>query len=458
MRAKLLSYVHSIKSSYWFVPSCMVLAAIFLALTVRYVALHDSLNWVQTGLWFGSVDTAAARALLTMVAGSVIGVAGVTFSITIVAVSFASANFGPRLIGNFMTDRGSQFTLGTFISTFVFCTLSLPVVQAPEHAAAMTSRDTASTALHVELALLLALLCVGVFIYFINHAAEKINIENIVADIGRQLSKQVQDAFPFHIALPIESINEGTPALPLHGDMSIQSHTGGYVQALAIEQLVERAEQLDVDIRLHYRPGDFVAPGDTLMSIYGATSIEESDQSELRGCLATGNQRTEPQNVLFRFEQLLEVIARSLSPGVNDPYTAITCFNWLKSPLTRALQRSSPGGGLVKVGRIRFVTVDITDILDTVFGSSIDYVADDTLVTLHVLALLAELSVSTGCDEHRKQLLEHLDHVAQSARRHAGGPSAHMVAERYEQARAVMTGVQESAQLRRDANWFGGSA
>jgi len=403
VRANLLQVLHEVKASYWFIPSCLVILATLLASMVRWLGSQESLAWIHTLHWFGQVDPAGARAMLTTIAGSVIGVAGVTFSITIVAVSFASANFGPRLIGNFMTDRGSQFTLGTFIGTFVYCLVVLPSI--PESA--------------IER---------GVQVAGVPTAAER-------------------------------TVDERTQELPVTADVCIQARAGGYVQVLALAQLVDLAERLNVDIRLHYRPGDFVVPGDILMSVYGVAAMNDDDRAACCDSLAMGNQRTEPQNVLFCFEQLLEVIARALSPGVNDPYTAITCFNWMKSPLVSLLKGSPGGGGLVQVGRVRMTSVNAVKVLDTVFGGSLNYVCSDSMVSLHVMSLLAELGAITNSEIHRDNLSTHLSNLYEAAQSHHNErATSERLTRRYEAALGIIDGRSSVAQLRSEAAWFGGSA
>lgn len=457
MRANLLQVLHEVKASYWFIPSCLVILATLLASMVRWLGSQESLAWIHTLHWFGQVDPAGARAMLTTIAGSVIGVAGVTFSITIVAVSFASANFGPRLIGNFMTDRGSQLTLGTFIGTFVYCLVVLPAIpeSAIEQGVQVAGVPTAAT----PVALVLMFVSVAMFIYFVHHAAEKINIENIVADIGRKLTSDMHQLFPYGVDLPERTVDERTQELPVTADVCIQARAGGYVQVLALAQLVDLAERLNVDIRLHYRPGDFVVPGDILMSVYGVAAMNDDDRAACCDSLAMGNQRTEPQNVLFCFEQLLEVIARALSPGVNDPYTAITCFNWMKSPLASLLKGSPGGGGLVQVGRVRMTSVNAVTVLDTVFGGSLDYVCSDSMVSLHVMSLLAELGAITNSEIHRDNLSTHLSNLYEAAQSHHNErATSERLTRRYEAALGIIDGRSSVAQLRSEAAWFGGSA
>jgi uncharacterized membrane protein len=130
----------------------------------------------------------SAMTLLSTIAGSMITIAGVVFSITIVVLTLASSQFGPRLLGNFLRDRANQIVLGTFIATFLYCLLVLRTI-------------------HVEpngyipywgtvLGLLLAVCSVGVLIYFIHHIAVSIQAPHLIASVSAELSSDVARLFP----------------------------------------------------------------------------------------------------------------------------------------------------------------------------------------------------------------------------------------------------------------------
>jgi uncharacterized membrane protein len=150
-----------LRGSYWFLPALMAAGAV--ALSFAAVALDARLgdDWAEGIGWFHQNKAEGARNLLATVAGSMIGVAGLTFSIAIAAVMQAAQNFGPRLIVNFMRDRGNQVVLGTFVATFVYCLMVLRTVQG-------ASEGTAAFVPHLSvlIGVVLALASLGVLIYF----------------------------------------------------------------------------------------------------------------------------------------------------------------------------------------------------------------------------------------------------------------------------------------------------
>ncbi|MEY8839441.1 DUF2254 family protein, partial [Cribrihabitans sp. XS_ASV171] len=181
-RALALKTFYDIRASYWFVPTCLALLAVVLAQVTLWIDGHP--DWVGTVLPESMIHTQidGARTTLSVIAQSVIGVAGVMFSITMVAVSFASGNFGPRLIGNFMRDRGNQWSLGILISTFVYALIILRAVQSK-----FGAEEAFVPQLSLVVAMGLAFLSVMVVIYFVHHVPETINVSNIAARLGREL-------------------------------------------------------------------------------------------------------------------------------------------------------------------------------------------------------------------------------------------------------------------------------
>jgi uncharacterized membrane protein len=187
--ARLLSLWERVRSSYWFVPSLMLLASIGLAFLMLVIDDHVDSERLRETAWFHRHETSGARELLSTIAGSMITVAGVTFSITIVALTLASSQYGPRLMRSFMRDPGNQIVLGTFIATFMYCLLVLRTIRDAED-------DRFIPYLAITVAILLAVLSLGVLIYFIHHTAASIQVANLVARVGESLEKGIDKLYP----------------------------------------------------------------------------------------------------------------------------------------------------------------------------------------------------------------------------------------------------------------------
>jgi len=460
MKAKLIKFLEDLRASYWFVPMCMVMGALFLAVGARKLDASAMADTIPNLQWLQALGPDDARTILSVIATGVLGVAGVTFSITIVAVSFASSNFGPRLIGNFMRDRGSQFTLGTFIGTFVYSLSILSNI----HASSTSSQGVEIAAfvphLSILLALLLMLASIAILIFFIHHIAEIINIENIIAAIGLRLKERINDVYPG--TEPSEEMlsrdfTNIIVDMELH---AVDANRIGYVQAINHEKLAAVAASNDVYVSVHYRPGDFVSNHDCMMSVW-SEHTQYIPADELRQCFVTDQQRTEHQNVLFLVEQLGEVIARALSPGVNDPFTAISCLNWYRTALFEylAAHKDQPDNQQWHRRRIQLLPVTFERLTSVMFEQTRQYIASDTNVVLHTLALLTECASFAGPGSHQQVLEIHLENIQQAAIETLGDSiETRLVSRRFSEARQIIsTGLQPGLD-KQQHSWFGGSA
>lgn len=333
MKARLTKLWQDLLGSYYFIPALMALAAILLAVLTSHLdkALDDSA--MRKLGWFYSNKADGARAILTTIAGSMITVAGVTFSMTMVAVSSASSQFGPRLIGNFMRDKGNQFTLGTFTATFVYCLLILRIARTGDGGSAEDAIAEFVPNISLLTAIALALASVAVLIYFIHHIPETLNVGNITAKVGKELRASIHK--PLFCNVGREPEAEKTTGLDLSklNYVSICADSDGYIQTVDGQSLLNTAKKYDGILELIKLPGDFIVEREVIAKIYADIEDEEQCSTNVRSCFALGHERTAHQNTLFLADELVEILGRALSPGINDPYTAINCIHWFKSTI-----------------------------------------------------------------------------------------------------------------------------
>ncbi|MCK0097692.1 DUF2254 domain-containing protein [Yoonia sp. F2084L] len=381
-RAYLFKLLQDIRASYWFLPSLLVLVGLLLASGMIWVDRNPSV--VPFDVPHGWLDTQAdgARSMLAVIAQSIIGVTGVMFSMTLVAVSFASGNFGPRLIGNFMRDRGNQWSLGILIATFVYALVVLRTVQDGFEGGAAQFVPHYSLLLAVGL----TLLCVFTLIYFVHHVPETINVSQISASIGAALERHVrgliddQDDKSRYVTPP-----DRAP------DITLTAGASGYIQTVNFSQLEKLADDYDLRVNLAASIGAFVTEQTPVFEIWIGTQENEDDAIDILECYAIGASRTENQNPTFLAEQLVEMIARALSPGVNDPYTAKDCLNRLAAALTVA---STYNGGIKdrSLPRITFKALTFSRLFAASFPLCRQYIKPDTLVLEHAVTLLNDLT------------------------------------------------------------------
>ncbi|MES1942167.1 hypothetical protein T5B8_18093 [Salinisphaera sp. T5B8] len=410
--AQLIKYWNTLKGSYWFIPTVMSIfaAALSFALTAIDARIGDA--WVANMPWIYSIQAEGARGLLTTVAGSMIGVAGVTFSITIAALSYTTSTLGPRLLTNFMNDRGNQITLGTFVSTFVYCLLLLRVVQA-------SHESSAAFVPHLALvfAVGMAVASLAVLIYFIHHITESLHVSNVVANVARDLDSAIDD-----YEARVEAAREKPPAhLPADFDtqaVPVRANGDGYIQNLVFGSLVSTAASHDLVLRLERTPGDFVTAGQTLLWAWPKPRMDDDIAAALVGAYAWGRQRTQSQDVFFLVNELVEIAARALSPGINDPYTAMGCLDWLACALHRVARHdiaSRHGFDSDDTLRVWARGFDFETLANAVFDQLRAYFASDRNAAVHMLARIGDAGEFLRDADQRRLMYTHASALHEAA-------------------------------------------
>jgi len=391
--------IAQLRQNYWFWPSTMTFGAVVLGFLLPFLDAQIGSDWIRAVSFIRTTEVDGARAILTTLAGATLGVAGVAFSVTIVAVSFASSNYGPRLIGNFMADRKNQIVLGIFVATFVYCITVLKAVHESTDTAGSTL-DAFVPQLSVFFALLLTLAAVGALIAYIHHIPESINIMNLTAGIGGKLQRAItrmldNEDHSAHDDRPRVDIEAGPTRPSCEGQQIIRARTAGFLQQFDIKGLATIARENGTRISLHRGVGDFLVAGEMIMSAGPDTDGVGSIADQMRDCYTQGANRTDAQDVLFLSDQLGEVLGRALSPGVNDPQTAMLCLNWLRAGLVvfagREPAQQPRSSDLVIYRRVTF-----EDMLNRSFDEMRQYVAADRTATLHALTVLADIALAAS--------------------------------------------------------------
>src|SRR2546421_6643470 len=345
----------SLRTTLWFLPAILVAAAslVFLVTYGLDEAIYrGSLTlpwWIRTG----SAD--AGRQVLTAIAAAVITVVGVVFSITILALTLASQQFGPRMLRNFIRDTGTQLTLGTFVATFVYVVLSL---------GSITNRRHGEFVPHISINVAMALL-VGdllVLIYFIHHIAKSIQLPEVIAGIAEDLGRAIDAEYPATAGEPdaAPSMPPGPPAAELVAriraeGVRVPATASGYLQFVGYAELAAIAEGADAVILLAHRPGHFIVAGRPLATVWPRQAAGRVAMA-LRRAHVTGPPRTLIQDPVFAIDQLVEIAIRALSPAVNDTFTALTCIDWLCDGLCKVSGRDLSGGVYRnRSGRVRLI-------------------------------------------------------------------------------------------------------
>ena len=413
----LKKYWDILHSSFWFLPSLMVGGAVALAMATIAVDEAVTDEWLQALGWAYTGGAEGASSVLGAIAGSMITIAGVVFSMTLVALSLASSQLGPRLLRNYMRDTATQVVLGTFISTFVYCLLVLRTIRRADEIAFVPH-------LSVNIGVLFALVSVGVLIYFIHHVSISIQADQVVARVGKELAEEIHRLFPERIGQEqgrpaIESTDTSIPEAFDREARPVLAGGDGYLQHIDADTLMTLATQADVLLRLERRPGQYVVKGRPLVMVWPGDRVTEEFAAQVRDVFALGNLRTSDQDVEFAIHQLVEIAVRALSPGINDPFTAVACVDRLGSALCRLAQRKMPSPYRHdEQHRLRLVAAPITftEIVDTAFNQIRQYARPSAAVTIRLLETIAVIAEAVHRPADWAALRRHADMIVRGAR------------------------------------------
>lgn len=330
----LVSWWRRLVNGFWFVPGAVGLGYAALALVLVRVDRRAGADGADV-VGFGG-DGDAARGILSTIAGSLITVAGLAFSLTIVVLTLVSSQFTPRALPRLLADRLNQVVAGSFVGIFAYCLFVLRTV-----------RDETDTspgfvpAIAVSAAIVLALVALALLLLFINHMGHSIQASQIVARMGRETLETIDRLHP----------ERYRGARAESGDELVRAWCGqaepqhvfptrpGYVQAVALDGLLERLEGHDVRIHVPVRPGDFVTQATALVAVWAAEAV---DEAKARRAISIENERSFGQDARYGIRQLADVALKALSPGINDPTTAENCVGYLRAVLERLAERELP--------------------------------------------------------------------------------------------------------------------
>ena len=412
-----------VRDSLWFVPGIAVVTGTVLAMLAVQVPTPSTESELAR-IWLFGGGAEGARGVLSAIAGGLITVTGTIFSVTIVALQLASSQFTPRLLGSFMADRVNQAVLGIFIGTFTYTLLVLRTIRS-------AAEDRVELVPHVgvTIALLLLLLSVGALVLFIDHAARSIQASVILHRESRRALARVEALFPRRVGEAADDVGAAGGADEAAGAPAVvAADAAGYLQAVHGEALWPLAERGGgpLTVRMEVHVGAFVFPGKPLAVVWPASRCDAEVAAAVRSAFALGAERTSEQDVEFGLVELSDIAVRALSPGINDPTTALHCIDRLTEVLAALGTRARPSpwraspDGLV---RLRVQDTDFDRALGIAFDQIRHYGASNPAVAAKLLASALDLAAVVPA-ARRRSLAETADAVLRAARREVDDPPA----------------------------------
>ncbi len=395
-----LSYLRErLHTSLWPIPVSWCLLGVLLAVMLLWLDGPPGTTLLGSAVPHLDLDT--ARRVLGIVAGSIIGVGGVAFSITMVAMTLTSGQYGPRVLRAFLEDRVSKHTLGVFLATYAYALIVLSgysLVDTPR--------------LTVGAALLLAFAALFGFVQFIHRTATDLQADQIVQRIGRQLRRALAALGDANASqarssdtLAWRRLARGHQAFPVAAGLH------GYVQTVDYGGLKDWCLANRAALVVHVRAGDFLIDGICLCTVYADRQQTVGEAvAALDSYFVTGPMRTPVQDAEYAVIQLNQLAGRALSPGINDPGTAITCIDWFSLALAELVDRDLPGCVFLDDegrGRVLARVPQFAGLVKAIYAPLRQLSSSDIAVTVKLLESLCSLAELTRRSDRLEVLALH---------------------------------------------------
>lgn len=427
---KLRAYWDRIQNGLWFLPAVLVLLSVGLATLMVELDRRNLSSLLQSSSLFFGGSAEGARGVLTAIAGSLITVTGVVFSITIVALQLASTQFTPRVLQNFMKDRGNQLVLGVFLGTFTYTLLVLRTIRAPiEEGSAFVP------GMSITVAVVLTLVSLGLLIYYLQHVASWIEASSIIGRVSKDTLGQIRKRFPRSDGAPRRLDDGQVPRRPGRMGASAAPDTdwtprgeaatllafgSGYVERIDHDRLLELALEHDLAVRLEHGVGEFVLTGTPLLTLWPRRSLDADAAlaQQLRDTVAIQRRRTVSQDAELGIIQLSDIAVKAMSPSINDPTTAMMAIDHLAEIIAELGGRAPRDRvRMDDDGHIRVVApgFDFEAAVEVAFSQIRRYASADPAVLVHLAITLALIGERID-DAERQVLIKMLGDIDVGAR------------------------------------------
>ncbi|GIW97095.1 MAG: hypothetical protein KatS3mg111_0428 [Pirellulaceae bacterium] len=419
MKTYLINLWDGVRGSYWFVPALLAVVALVLSIVMPWVDQGFADAGFELPAW-AATRSEAAQTTLSAAAGAMIGVSGTVFSITIVTLSLTSQQFGPRLLRQFMYDLLTQITLGVFLATGFYCLLILRTVE--------ITHDPTPPHFSMLVAAIMVVTSMMLLIAFIHHVSQMIQAPHVVASVAKDLDDAIDRLFPERLGeAGGEKEGSAPPAtcaessvLPPAPHLKVLAQKEGYVQAIDAHGMMELAEESNATLRLAIRPGDFLVYQILLAEVWfhGEPADTSSFSERLNEAVIVGIRRTPRQDLECAIDELVEVAVRSLSPGINDPFTAMNCVDRLAAAVGRIAQRQLPAPYRYdQDGMLRVIVPEerFAGVLDAAFNQIRQYGRDSVAVTIRMLEAFERICPHLFRQEDAEAMLQHARMLARHA-------------------------------------------
>lgn len=414
---KLLFFWRELTSTFWFIPILIIAVSVVLSVSAIYIDSMIDFEIKGTLQYIFEGSASSARTILSIISAAMIGVAGTVFSITLVTLSLASSQFGTRLLRNFMHEKINQVVLGTYISTFVYCLVVLNSINDTQEIVFVPT-------LSVLMAIFIAIANIILLVIFIHHIAISIQSDKVISDISDSLMTNIRVLYP-------EGMGE-EPETVMIADVESQKKTyrymqeikapkNGYLQYIDSENIFKASCRDGQLVILNCKPGDYLVKDMNVFEVYSNKKPGSYELGKLQDTLIAGKVRTPHQDAEFSIRQMVEIAVRALSPGINDPYTAIACIDNLIATMCYLTGVKFPSEYRYdEEGNLRVVAVTLTfeGLMDVAFNQIRQFSAGSPSVVIRLMEAMVTINNFARTGNLKKVAQKHAQMVFRLAEKH----------------------------------------
>lgn len=403
-----------LRGQLWLVPLLISAGGLALAFGVLVYggrALQGLIGQRSELWWLYSGDAGTARGLLSSMLSGLLTMTSLIVSVTFVILTLAANQLGPRLVPTFLADRQIQSVLGLFLATILYVLVVLRSIDDT------LSRDSVPH-IAVTLASGLTIGCLFAFLFYVHKVGRSIIADNIIEIVAEDLLRNIRSILPEG-----DEPEQGQdPALPGPPMAELSLGRSGSIQVIDYDALVDVAREHDVALDVRVRAGHFVLAGGGHVFVHGPGPLRDDTVAKIRRAFILGSERSPAQDLEYGIRQLVEIALRALSPGVNDPFTAIAIVNRLGSSIEEIGRRSAQPRTLRdKSGAVRVIAdrSDIGGLLDAAFDGIRQAASNVPPVLIRladVLGQLAEARLRQGALVALSRQIGKLEETVQTGR------------------------------------------
>jgi uncharacterized membrane protein len=399
-----------LRNSMWFIPMMLVAGAILLAyacLGIDDAATADFARYYPQP-YAGGADS--IRMMLSAIATSMITVSGITFSLTISSLAQVSGQLTARVLRNFMSNLTNKLVLGFFVGLFAYCIVVIRTIRLKDDAA-----GAFIPALSVFMAMALAVIGIGVLIYFIHYVALSVQASTVVSSVADETLKTLKKLYPNLLSKNDQENSVTSPPVQAgRSEQVVLPHKHGYVQLIDEQRLRQFALDHGCVVRVDAGTGDFVTSQSPLVSLINLDQpVSQSISQAINRAFSIHSTRTIDEELAFGIRQLVDIALKALAPAADDTTTAVLALDYLSAILVDVAQRQLQP----ELVTLSFIPKHPTfaNLVNGALDQIRDRAAGNTVVLTRLLFLLQTVARPTTHSSRRSVLISHARLIAEQA-------------------------------------------